>query len=161
MKWTLILTQFKLKILFLFFLPLLSKIKFRILTLKDHKIIVKLPLKRINTNHYKSLYFGAQTMVAEALPYLYIYLLFLRQTKHCHIVTQSFNCHFYQKANTPLFLSLKYSKSELKQMLNNINQQGHSQCLTFVIHGFCFKNNQAILTSSFTMDLHVKSRRTQ
>lgn len=158
MKWTLLLTHIKLKLMFVLFLPLLAKIKFTITKITHHKIVIKLPLKRINKNYYHSLYFGAQTMTAEALPYLYIYQIIKPNVKQYHIVTQSFESHFYHKADKPLYLSLKQSPNTLKHIFKPLNGQSSKHSLTFVINGFCFKDHRAQLVSQFIVKLHIKAK---
>ncbi len=157
-EWTLLLSLIKFKLIFVLFLPLLAKIKFNISKITHHKLVIKLPLKRINKNYYHSLYFGAQTMMAEALPYLYIYQIIKPDIKQYHIVTQSFESHFYHKADRPLYLSLKQSPNTLKHIFKSLNKQPSKHSLTFVINGFCFKDHRAQRVSQFIVKLHIKSK---
>ncbi|WP_299005727.1 hypothetical protein [uncultured Shewanella sp.] len=156
MKWKVFWTEIKLKLLFFFILPLLSKIKFQLIVTDQHKIVAKLPNKRINKNYYQSIYFGAQVIKAEALPYIYLYLFFKPILKQYQVITQSFSSHFYRKAQGHLYLSLKLNKRKLTECFATAR---HTQSKThdFIINGFCIKNHKPQLTCRFNIKLHIKA----
>ncbi|WP_299495178.1 hypothetical protein [uncultured Shewanella sp.] len=156
MKWKVFWIQIKLKLLFFFILPLLSKIKFHLIVIDKHKIVARLPNHRINKNFYQSIYFGAQVMKAEALPYIYFYHFFKPVLKDYQIITQSFTSHFYRKTHSHLYLSIKHNKKQLAQCLERA-KHSRGETEDFVINGFCFKNNRAQLACQFFIKLHIKS----
>ncbi|PVZ64317.1 YiiD C-terminal domain-containing protein [Pelagibaculum spongiae] len=136
-------------------IPLLSKISPCLESYDDHKLVVKVPLKKLTANPYKSMYFGALSMGAEMAAGLPVMLYMRKKKIKVSMVMRDVQGEFIKAARADVHFCCA-EVAALNHLVDLAIETGKRQQLVALVEARC-PSLDSELVAKFAFTVSVKA----
>ena len=146
------------RLLFLFGLakiPLIRFVRPRIVEFNENAIIVKIPLRRRNKNHLKSMYFGAFAIGADLAAGFLAFWLFQEQKLKASFAFKSFKSEFLRRAMFDVYFECHAGNAILKSV-NEAQKSGERINKIVLVDAYCYENGEKIKVAEMEIEASIK-----
>lgn len=152
-----LLTRFKFFLWYFgrFKVPMIGYVHPKIITLDDHRIIIKLPLCRRNRNHLHSMYFGALSVGADIAGGMHGFY-HADQMKHTvSLAFKSFQAQFLKRPESDVYFISEMGQ-DIKAMIETSKKTGERMNKPIRIKAFIHYDTNPEEVADFTLELSIK-----
>ena len=146
------------RLLFLFGLvkiPLIRFVRPRIIEFDEEYITIRVPLRRRNKNHLKSMYFGAFAVGADLAAGFLAFWLFKERKLKASFAFKSFKSDFLRRAMHDVYFECRATKEILKAV--NEAQESKERVNKMVrVNAYCYENGEKVKVAEMEIEASIK-----
>lgn len=138
-----------------FQVPLISKVKPKIITLDNSALVIKIPLNRMTRNHLRSMYFGTLSIGADLAGGLHAFYLAKQQNTAISLAFKSFEAQFLKRPEDDVYFVCN-NGAIIQEMLNETLSSGlriNRKISVMAYTDYPAMNN---LVATFSLELSLK-----
>ncbi len=146
------------RMLFLFGLakiPLIRFVRPRIIEFDEKHIVVKIPLRRRNKNHLKSMYFGAFAIGADLSAGFLAFWLFQERKLKASFAFKSFKADFLRRAMYDVYFECE-AGNEILEAVNQAQSQNDRINKMVQVNAYCYENGEKIKVAEMVIEASIK-----
>lgn len=142
----------KLFLMGFFKIPMLGRLRPRLVSIDSSKVIIKIKLRRRSMNHLKSMYFGAMAVGADCASGLHAFYYAEKYHKKISFVFKSMSAEFIKRLTTDATFTFD-DGDKIREIIEKSAQDGirYNQMCTVTV-----TNNNSEIVSIFKMEASVK-----
>lgn len=138
-------------------IPLISYVKPSVVSIDDEKIVVKIPLRRRNKNHLKSMYFGTLCVGADCTGGLLAMKFMNERPEQISLVFKDFNADFLKRAEDDTYFICEQGR-EISALVDRVCQSEKREEMAVAVTATVPSKFGDEPVANFTMTLSLKKK---
>ncbi|MFY0674384.1 MAG: YiiD C-terminal domain-containing protein [Bacteroidia bacterium] len=146
------------RLLFLFGvakIPLIRFVRPRIIEFTSEHIIIKIPLRRRNKNHLKSMYFGAFAIGADLAAGFLAFWLFQERKLKASFAFKSFKSEFLRRAMYDVYFEC-HAGNIILNAVEQAQKNGERINEMVKVDAFCYENGEKVKVAEMEIEASIK-----
>ncbi|MGB0431903.1 MAG: DUF4442 domain-containing protein [Bacteroidia bacterium] len=146
------------RLLFIFGLvkiPLIRFVRPKIIEFDADHIVVKIPLRRRNKNHLKSMYFGAFAIGADLAAGFLAFWLFQEKKLKASFAFKSFNSEFLRRAMHDVYFEC-HAGSAILEAVNEAQEKSERINKMVNVDAYCYENGEKVKVAEMEIEASIK-----
>jgi acyl-coenzyme A thioesterase PaaI-like protein len=136
-------------------IPLIRFVRPKITEFDADHIVVKIPLRRRNKNHLKSMYFGAFAIGADLAAGFLAFWLFQEKKLKASFAFKSFNSEFLRRAMYDVYFEC-HAGSAIMNAVERAQVSGERINEIVKVDAYCYENGEKVKVAEMEIEASIK-----